>query len=111
MTDPRSIPPQVLEALKRGNKIEAIKLLRQATGVGLAEAKGAIDSHESAHGGRAAMPGSEHPSAAQRPHVKVTIPVQHSDLGPGEVPRTSGNAIAFLVLVIAAAIALWFALK
>ncbi|OWK42416.1 hypothetical protein FRUB_04494 [Fimbriiglobus ruber] len=28
-----------MEALERGNKIEAIKLYREATGVGLAEAK------------------------------------------------------------------------
>ena len=47
--DPNSDPalaPQVQEALRRGNKIEAIKLYRQLTGVGLAEAKQAIDRAE-----------------------------------------------------------------
>ena len=44
-TDPiRS--PQIQEALRRGNKIEAIKLYRELTGVGLAEAKQAIDRAE-----------------------------------------------------------------
>jgi ribosomal protein L7/L12 len=48
-TDPGSNPafaPQVLEALRRGNKIEAIKLYRELTGTGLAEAKRAIDELE-----------------------------------------------------------------
>src|SRR3974377_480055 len=34
-----NLPPEVVAALRNGNKIEAIRLLRQATGVGLAEAK------------------------------------------------------------------------
>jgi ribosomal protein L7/L12 len=44
--DPNSNPmlsPQIQDALRRGNKIEAIKLYREMTGVGLAEAKAVID--------------------------------------------------------------------
>jgi ribosomal protein L7/L12 len=47
--DPNAGPalaPQVQEALRRGNKIEAIKIYRELTGVGLAEAKQAIDRAE-----------------------------------------------------------------
>jgi hypothetical protein len=47
--DPNTDPirsPQIQEALRRGNKIEAIKLYRELTGVGLAEAKDAIDHAE-----------------------------------------------------------------
>ena len=40
----QALPPNVAAALARGNKIEAIKLLREATGLGLAEAKHAIDA-------------------------------------------------------------------
>jgi ribosomal protein L7/L12 len=40
------ISPQVQDALRRGNKIEAIKIYRELTGVGLAEAKQAIDRAE-----------------------------------------------------------------
>ncbi len=43
-TDP--LPDEVLAALTRGNTIEAIKRLREATGLGLAEAKGLIDAHQ-----------------------------------------------------------------
>ena len=47
--DPNSDPvlsPQIQEALRRGNKIEAIKIYREMTGVGLAEAKQMIDRAE-----------------------------------------------------------------
>lgn len=44
------IPPDRMEAivaaLKSGNKIMAIKLFREATGVGLAEAKAAVEAME-----------------------------------------------------------------
>ena len=47
--DPGSDPamsPRVQDALRRGNKIEAIKIYRELTGVGLAEAKNVIDKAE-----------------------------------------------------------------
>ena len=47
--DPNSDPtlaPQIQDALRRGNKIEAIKIYRELTGVGLAEAKQAVESLE-----------------------------------------------------------------
>ena len=45
--DPASapLPADVLEALAQGQTIEAIKRLRSATGLGLKEAKEAIDRH------------------------------------------------------------------
>ncbi len=39
-----AIPPDVLEALRRGDKIGAIKLYREATGAGLAEAKEQVEA-------------------------------------------------------------------
>lgn len=54
MAAPQALPPldpakfpEVAEALARGNKIEAIKLLREATGLGLKESKDAVDRMES----------------------------------------------------------------
>jgi ribosomal protein L7/L12 len=40
----QQIPPDVLAAWDRGDKIEAIRLLRQQTGLGLKEAKEALES-------------------------------------------------------------------
>lgn len=47
--DPNSTEPspQIQAALRRGDKIGAIKIYRELTGVGLAEAKQAIDGIES----------------------------------------------------------------
>jgi ribosomal protein L7/L12 len=46
MSAPGSLlPPDVVEALGRGQTVEAIKRLRKATGLGLAEAKATIDAH------------------------------------------------------------------
>jgi ribosomal protein L7/L12 len=38
--------PRVIEAIQRGNKIGAIKTYREITGVGLAEAKDAVEELE-----------------------------------------------------------------
>ena len=40
---PTGTPPGVMEAIQAGNTIEAIKAYREATGVGLAEAKDAVE--------------------------------------------------------------------
>ena len=38
------LPPEVLDAVRRGQTIEAIKLLRETTGLGLKEAKDLVDA-------------------------------------------------------------------
>ena len=42
---PTDLPADVIEALTQGNKIEAIKRLRVARGIGLKEAKDAVDNY------------------------------------------------------------------
>lgn len=41
----KNLPRQIFEAARKGKKIEAIKLYRQATGVGLKESKEFIDNY------------------------------------------------------------------
>ncbi len=41
----QDLPVEVVAALERGRKIEAIKLLRELRGIGLKEAKGAVDDY------------------------------------------------------------------
>jgi hypothetical protein len=41
--EPLKIPPEIPGLLQAGRKIEAIKVYRQATGAGLAEAKAAVE--------------------------------------------------------------------
>jgi ribosomal L7/L12-like protein len=101
-----SLPPEVVEALRKGNKIEAIKRLREATGVGLAEAKGAVE-HLQWHGS------STNPkvSATVRVTVKKAPPGHAPGLSPGEVPRSSISAGAIVALAVIAALAGWLAAK
>ena len=44
MAHDQELPPNVLAALQRGRKIEAIRLLREANGMGLKEAKEAVEA-------------------------------------------------------------------
>jgi ribosomal protein L7/L12 len=74
----------VMEALQAGNKIEAIRRMRESTGMGLKEAKEAVDALEGNFG------------------------FQHrAGLAPGEVPPTS-NRFVWVVLAVAAALIFWF---
>jgi hypothetical protein len=48
--EPRLVDPRILEYLKKGNKIEAIKIYREIHNVGLAEAKNAVEGIEASLG-------------------------------------------------------------
>lgn len=49
MNSPTDLPGDVIEAIKAGQKIQAIKRLRDAEGLGLKEAKHAVDAYIRAH--------------------------------------------------------------
>jgi hypothetical protein len=51
------LPPEVMRAIERGRKIEAIQLLREATGLGLANAKVLVDKAARRHGEKSTVPG------------------------------------------------------
>lgn len=92
---PNSLPPDVVEALKQGNKIEAIKRLRAAIGVGLAEAKAAVDAAE------------RHTSFTSHAHASAPVVGARTTLSPGEVPRSGGNDLAYVIVAVVAALAGW----
>jgi ribosomal L7/L12-like protein len=46
------LPPEAIAAAHRGNLIEAIKITREQTGVGLKEAKDAVEAHLGRGGSR-----------------------------------------------------------
>ncbi|MEP7067619.1 MAG: hypothetical protein ABI789_00200 [Usitatibacter sp.] len=96
-----TLPPEVVEALRRGNKIEAIKLLRKAAGLGLAEAKARAEAH--APGAAAGRPMSGNAAHAPLYPGGRRIP----GLSPGEVPRTSSAPVAFIILIAAIVIGAW----
>lgn len=51
------LPAQVLRAIERGRKVEAIKLLQEATGLGFANAKVLVDKAARRYAPRPAHPG------------------------------------------------------
>jgi hypothetical protein len=51
------LPPQVTRAIELGRKIEAIKLLQEATGLGLANAKVLVDKAARRQGAKTSHPG------------------------------------------------------
>ena len=128
------LPPDVLEALDQGNTIEAIKRLRTATGLGLKEAKEAIDAH---FAGRPAQPRPSIAAMATLPFAVMAAlrkgdrleairlmrekgglglkeakeaveafarqqSAADRDRAPGEVPRRSGAGWVILILVLVA---------
>ena len=50
VSNPSAVDPRIVEYLKKGNKIEAIKIYREIHNVGLAEAKNAVEAIETSLG-------------------------------------------------------------
>ena len=75
-------PPDVVSALQQGSKIEAIRLMRERSGLGLKEAKDAVDAYE------------------------ARTQLMQGTGSPGEVPRSAG-AIWWVVGGIVVAWALY----
>jgi len=92
-----SLPQEVLDALRAGNKIAAIARLRETRKIGLAEAKGVIDHFAQAHKG-------SHP----HPHAHAQTPRPgRPGLSPGEVPGSSSSAVTVVLLLAILAFAAW----
>ena len=91
---PGSFPPAAADALRRGNKIEAIRLVREHHGIGLKEAKDLVEQHE------------------QMIVPTVASLAPRDGLSPGEVPRSSGRLTWLLVgAAIAAGLVYHFVLR
>jgi hypothetical protein len=74
--------------MQAGSKIEAIKLVRERTGLGLREAKNIVDSA-----------------------AEVDIATNRKGLAPGEVPRTGIKIAWLLVAAVGAAALAWQVLR
>src|SRR5437868_7485225 len=108
------IPPEVLEALKQGNKIEAIRLLRQSTKLGLAEAKAAVEVLDKMKGmvgavqaianvAQSARPTAQQPSSVAKPVGPVKMQparpqpsLRRPGMSPGEEPRDTSGVLGIV---------------
>ena len=93
-TPPTPLPEDVLRELAQGRTIEAIMRLRQAIGLGLKEAKDAVDAQLRA---TAVNTGSVHRAGGAR-------------LAPGEVPRGGAGAWPWALALAVAALLAYVAL-
>lgn len=81
-----TLPPDVLEALEMGRKIEAVRLMREQTGLGLKESKEAVDAYQQLH-----LPAA-------------------GGLSPGQVGDT-GSGIWWVVALALVCLAIYFVLR
>lgn len=90
MTAPSDkLPANVLDALRRGQKIEAIKLLREQTGIGLKEAKDAVEAQPLEPG-----------SAGSAGMMRRSAPGTTGGGPPGAVSGSSGVLRTLVVLAL-----------
>jgi hypothetical protein len=80
----------VVEAIERGHKIEAIKLVREQTGMGLKESKDLVDAYEAAH---------------PRPHGHAHV--RPGAASPGEV-RDGTSRLWWIVATLVALLLYYF---
>ncbi len=114
---PAATPPlqalgkDVLDALRSGEYLRAIKLLRQQPGMDLKQAKDMIDA---ARAQLQTMTQGYANNATQAPHAPQAPPLpelhQRPGLAPGEVPRGADSALWWIVLAVAA-FAAWYLLR
>ena len=132
------LPQNVLDAIQRHNLIEAIKLLREQTGLGLKEAKDIIDQHSGAHASARSDFSTEAlpPSAAaalQQGNKIEAIRLLHQEAGiglkeartlveanaerlqpnraapsPGEVPRSQWRTYWFIAAAVIFVVIVYF---
>lgn len=105
MAEKITLTPEAVAALRNGNKIEAIRLMREKSGIGLAEAKAVVEAFERV----SAIPAGAKVVMKQAIQVKRGAPVHlespPSGLSPGEVPRGAGSwkiAVAVAVAIVVA---------
>ena len=82
------LPPRVIAALEQGKKVEAVKLLRQATGLGLREAMQLIDSRMRAAGRVAEQPAPTRGAQADS-RVQPSLPGLMGRMSPEEARRVA----------------------
>jgi hypothetical protein len=119
------LPPDVIQALAQGRKIDAIKRLRALKGLGLAEAKALVDAHlrsrqpatsfREAHAKHPSDDTGAHvfapPDAGedQAPRLQPPPAPNRSGLAPGEVSHS--NAAFWVVAMLVAVLMAYYALS
>jgi hypothetical protein len=102
-----SLGPDVIDALRQGRTIDAIRFLRKEKGIGLKEAKDIIDSID-AQLPAASARGDENEARAPAKRAQPATYANPGGYSPGEMPRSYNAAWVVMVLAAAAAIGYYF---
>ncbi|HEX4331249.1 MAG TPA: ribosomal protein L7/L12 [Usitatibacter sp.] len=105
MPEKLTLSPEVVAALRGGNKIEAIRLIREKSGIGLAEAKAVVDAFEKVRG----FAGGAGVSIRKKVAMERESAPQRAGLSPGEVPRSGGAWKAAIVVAVLVVLAILWA--
>ena len=96
--------PEVTEALKQGNKIDAIRILREKTGLGLAEAQDAVERQFSRYSSSSTSSSLDSPAPVSTPTPYSGSTIVRPGLSPGEVPHTKGGRWWIAVVIVIGAV-------
>lgn len=110
-----NLPAAINAALANGDKLAAVKLLKDATGIGLKEAKDRIESGDPSQwmASPAAYPPA-HPAPSPSPTVARATPTaappawSQPGFEPGKVETSFNGKRALIVLLLAAIVAGWY---
>lgn len=94
---PAGVPSAALAALAKGNKVEAVRLTREATGLGLAEAKQLVENHQN-------------PAAGDFGHLPSGIPTNPM-AEPGRVSQGSSKLLPIVIVVLVVVLAWLYFVK
>lgn len=88
------LPPEVVAAIEAGRTLDAVKLLRESTDLGYAEAREAVDQYARSRNA---------PEAASAPvSLEANEPIPSGSLSP-EAPRKPAGLLWLAILLIVAA--------
>ncbi len=87
------LPPEAIAALERGNLIEAIKIVRERTGMDLKSSKEAVEHHANSGGGAAGAPAGWQEGDWGRGETAAGTGGMHGN-GPAAVPAAALAALA-----------------
>lgn len=102
------MPPAAIAALARGEKLEAVRLVREATGLGLAQAKDLVDAHVAAKSPARARPGQGPGQGFEQGSVAQGMDhlIHDAMAEPGRVNASRwGSPTVWLVVAVVAGLA------
>ena len=109
MAEKITLTQEAIAALRTGNKIQAIKLMREKSGIGLAEAVAVVEAFEKVSN----IPKNAKVVMKQAVTVKRGTPVHvealRDGLSPGEVPRAAASWKVAVAVVVAIVVAILWA--